>query len=54
MTDTNPKAADPVCGMSVQVGSEAASVEYEGNRYYFCSQECADTFDSDPTRYVTA
>lgn len=54
MTDTNPQAVDPVCGMSVQVGSEVASVEFEGNNYYFCSQQCADTFESDPTRYATA
>ncbi|MHA7861832.1 YHS domain-containing protein [Tessaracoccus sp. Y36] len=54
MMDTNPKAVDLVCGMSVQVGSEAASMEYEGNHYYFCSQQCAVTFKSDPTKYVTA
>ncbi len=54
MIDPNPKAVDPVCGMSVQVGSEATSVEYEGNHYYFCSQQCADTFNSEPTKYITA
>lgn len=54
MDDTSPKLVDPVCGMEVQPDSAAASVEFEGNTYYFCSQQCADTFNSDPTRYVVA
>lgn len=54
MTETSEKAVDPVCGMSVDPSTAAASVEYEGNTYYFCSQQCADTFNSEPTKYITA
>ena len=34
-------AIDPVCGMSVEEDSAAATYEYEGVTYYFCAVDCA-------------
>jgi Cu+-exporting ATPase len=47
-------AVDPVCGMSVDPSSAAASREVDGVTYYFCSAHCAATFDTDPGRYTSA
>jgi YHS domain-containing protein len=44
-------ATDPVCGMSVDK-SKARTLEYEGRSYYFCSDHCKATFESDPERYA--
>jgi len=43
---------DPVCGMEVVVGEEAATVEVAGGTYHFCGQGCADAFAADPERYI--
>lgn len=43
---------DPICGMTVEPASAAGSSEYNGRTYYFCSQQCKDTFDADPAAYV--
>lgn len=43
---------DPVCGMTVDTASAAASSRFEGETYYFCSTSCARQFDADPRRYV--
>lgn len=39
---------DPVCNMDVSPDDAAASYEYEGETYYFCSEKCRDKFQSDP------
>lgn len=46
------KATDPVCGMEVDTRSAAATSEYQGQTFYFCSPGCKRTFDRDPARYV--
>ena len=43
---------DPVCGMEVNPASAEAQSEYEGVKFYFCSQECKKAFDADPLRYM--
>ncbi|HEX5995315.1 MAG TPA: heavy metal translocating P-type ATPase [Jiangellales bacterium] len=43
---------DPACGMTVTPASAAATREVDGTSYYFCSAQCASTFDSDPHRYT--
>ncbi len=48
-----PTAPDPVCGMDVDTASPAATIEYGGTTYYFCSQSCADRFGEDPSRYAS-
>ena len=44
---------DPVCGMTVQAERAAATYEYKGQRYYFCSATCADKFKRSPNTYVS-
>jgi Cu+-exporting ATPase len=43
---------DPVCKMEVNPASAAAQSEWGGQTFYFCSKECKDRFDADPTRFV--
>jgi YHS domain-containing protein len=40
-------ALDPVCGMQVEMAHAPAAVEYDGQRVYFCSDSCAESFASD-------
>jgi uncharacterized membrane protein YraQ (UPF0718 family)/YHS domain-containing protein len=44
-------ALDPVCGMQVVTASAPATVIDAGQKYYFCSDRCADKFATDPHRY---
>ncbi|MDT5015394.1 MAG: uncharacterized protein QOD39_1554 [Mycobacterium sp.] len=44
---------DPICGMQVETAAAPATVLHAGQRYYFCSDRCRDTFTNDhdtPTR----
>lgn len=50
--EPRPLARDPVCGSEVDPASPAASVEYRGVPYYFCSWECKQAFLADPRSYV--
>jgi YHS domain-containing protein len=43
---------DPVCGMRLDPDDAAATAQYEGTTYYFCSQTCHDAFVADPSTYV--
>jgi len=45
---------DPVCGMTIDPATAAASVEHEGRTYYFCSEPCHQSFLRDPGRYLPA
>jgi len=45
-------AIDPVCGMSVEEDSAAATYEYEGVTYYFCAVGCKKDFEEDPEAYL--
>ena len=47
-------AVDPVCGMTVTPDTAAASRKVDDVTYYFCSAQCAATFDADPARYTSA
>ena len=44
---------DPVCGMRIDPDDAAATAEYEGRTYYFCSQTCHEAFRADPTTYLS-
>ncbi len=46
------KVRDPVCGMEVAPGSAAASAQYAGQPFYFCSAHCATKFRADPLKYL--
>ena len=54
MSEKSPKVTDPVCGMSVDPATAAASVEHEGRTYYFCGKGCAKSFRADPGKYANA
>jgi len=45
-------AKDPVCGMNVDEKTVKYKSEHMGKPYYFCSQMCKTTFDTNPTKYV--
>ena len=46
------QVTDPVCGMKIKPSEAAASTDYKGKTYYFCSQDCADSFRDAPDDYV--
>jgi xanthine dehydrogenase accessory factor len=37
-------AIDPICGMGVAVSPASIQLERDGERYYFCSEGCRDSF----------
>jgi len=43
---------DPVCGMMVDTSSAAATSEFEGETYFFCSASCKTQFDANPAKFV--
>jgi xanthine dehydrogenase accessory factor len=40
-------AVDPVCGMEVAVSAASIQLERAGERYYFCSEGCRDSFSAE-------
>ncbi|MEO5922028.1 MAG: heavy metal translocating P-type ATPase, partial [Pseudolysinimonas sp.] len=42
---------DPVCGMTIDPATAAATREHDGATFHFCSEGCAAKFDADPHRY---
>jgi putative ABC transport system ATP-binding protein len=38
-------AIDPICGMSLE-REKAISLDWQGEKYYFCAQGCRDEFSS--------
>jgi Cu+-exporting ATPase len=51
---TSQSAKDPVCGMNVDPKRAAATVEYDDQPYYFCSQGCAAKFQQNPNKFLAA
>lgn len=47
----NGKFIDPVCGKEVEP-DQGYGMMYEGDLYRFCSRQCLDQFDSQPTLFV--
>jgi YHS domain-containing protein len=47
-------ARDPVCGMSVEEVSGTSQTQFEGKKYYFCSDECKNEFEAERDGYVEA
>ena len=43
---------DPVCGMTIDPETAAATAEHDGVTYHFCSASCHDSFVADPAKYV--
>jgi Cu+-exporting ATPase len=44
---------DPVCDREIDPEDAVATTNYEGDTYYFCSEDCKRRFDADPERYVS-
>ncbi len=45
-------ATCPVCAANITVQSTTPALEYQGQVYYFDSNDCATSFTSDPASYV--
>jgi membrane fusion protein, copper/silver efflux system len=55
VSQTPAPAADPVCGMDVEVKAAAAAgrkSDHEGRTYYFCADECKQRFDANPPAFL--
>ena len=46
------RVKDPVCGMTID-SENAVYSTLMGSMYYFCSQDCRDVFEANPSRYVS-
>lgn len=53
MKDLVPIVHDPVCQMRVSPRTASDSIEYQGQRYYFCASGCSKKFHEHPEKYVT-
>lgn len=42
---------DPVCKMDISRDDAESSAQYKGREYYFCSEECRETFEKEPEKY---
>jgi len=49
---TKNKEKDPVCGMEVGEHNRKYVKDFEGTKYHFCSQECKDKFESNPSAFA--
>ena len=43
---------DVVCGMQVHPAKAAATSEFKGKTYFFCSLSCKAKFDANPAQYT--
>ena len=50
--DVMATVTDPVCGMEIDSAAAAASEEYQGTTYYFCSEGCHQRFVAAPEQYA--
>jgi xanthine dehydrogenase accessory factor len=53
VSETRHEEVDLVCGMTVDVADAQHRTVHDGRTYYFCSAGCLESFESDPSRYVT-
>jgi DNA-binding transcriptional ArsR family regulator/YHS domain-containing protein len=52
MKELVPVVHDPVCQMRVSPKTAGESIEYEGQRYFFCASGCSKKFMNQPGKYV--
>ena len=48
------QATDPVCGMEIEEEDAIARARFQGRDYFFCSDDCKDMFDENPSQYAKA
>ena len=46
------KVFDPVCHMALDQDAVTASWQHENNTYYFCSDECRNSFSENPDLFI--
>jgi YHS domain-containing protein len=46
-------AIDPVCKMEVDEKDTKFTSQMGNRKFYFCSEECKETFDTKPGQYAT-
>jgi YHS domain-containing protein len=46
-------AADPVCGMQVEIQTARHTSEHDGETFYFCGPGCKRAFEKEPEKYAT-
>jgi membrane fusion protein, copper/silver efflux system len=54
-TDAATAEVDPICGMDVDPAKAKAANRtsvYQGKTYFFCSDHCKKTFDTEPAKYA--
>jgi Cu2+-exporting ATPase len=44
---------DPVCGMEIDEKSSQFFLDFQGKRYFFCSENCKSKFESNPGLYIS-
>ena len=49
-----PQVKDPVCGMTIDSAKAAGQSNYQGQTYYFCSTQCNQQFDANPSKFASA
>ena len=45
---------DPVCGMEVDEQETELQTQYAGKKYSFCSEQCLNAFERQPSKYSRA
>jgi len=43
---------DPVCGMEIEETLAVATINYQGQTYFFCSTSCQHLFEQQPLHYI--
>lgn len=43
---------DPVCGMEINLENAEERSLYQGETFYFCSDQCRNKFDEEPSRFI--
>ena len=45
---------DPVCGATVEESNLNPSCTHQGQKLYFCCEDCRQAFEKDPTKYISS
>jgi YHS domain-containing protein len=44
---------DPVCGMEIdEKRTHEFQTQFAGKKYFFCSEDCRNEFEADPSGYL--
>jgi YHS domain-containing protein len=52
--DPGDEVIDPVCGMTITKAKAPFNADHNGSAYYFCSAQCASSFDADADAFAAA